>query len=83
MKLLVTPIKFTEVCSLGWKGVKSIAADYIRYMSSETIMVETKSGIVKGFKIPSNFGYQYINFIGIPYAKSPIGELRFKVCIIR
>lgn len=43
--------------------------------------VETHDGIVRGirkFTLFRNVGYDA--FLGIPYAKTPIDELRFKVC---
>lgn len=40
--------------------------------------VETVQGIVKGVKRTTVWGDSYLSFEGIPYAKPPIGELRFK-----
>lgn len=36
-------------------------------------------GSLKGKLISSKFGYDYCSFQGIPYAKPPVGRLRFKV----
>lgn len=43
-------------------------------------VIETKDGAVRGQLKATNFnGKPYYAFQGIPYAKSPVGELRFKV----
>merc|ERR1712227_72127 len=48
------------------------------YSSSEqTDIVYTGSGPVRGFKI-NKYGMDLYGFLGIPYAKPPIGKLRFK-----
>lgn len=45
-------------------------------------IVYTQSGIVRGRQRLTLFNRKpYNSFEGIPYAKPPIGELRFKVCI--
>lgn len=45
----------------------------------ETVLVKTKNGPVRGRK---RTGWpEYISFQGIPFAKPPVGELRFKVGI--
>lgn len=52
-------------------------------MSGATVIVDTNYGPVRGLKRTSVVGDQYISFRGIPYAKAPIGDLRFKVCLSR
>ncbi|KAJ6643819.1 Esterase B1, partial [Pseudolycoriella hygida] len=47
-------------------------------MKTDTIIVETSYGPVRGIKRTSAVGDQFFSFRGIPYAKPPIGELRFK-----
>lgn len=42
----------------------------------------TKYGAIKGTHLKSRDGRPYYSYTGIPYAKPPIGELRFKVRII-
>lgn len=79
MKLIVQPLKLMEILAFAWTGIKLFIIECRRYYYREETVVKTKSGLVKGFKIASSFDYSYFNFIGIPYAKAPIGELRFKV----
>ncbi|XP_058461094.1 esterase B1-like [Malaya genurostris] len=47
-------------------------------MSLDSLVVDTKYGPVKGTKKVSLLGQEYVSFQGIPYARPPIGELRFK-----
>lgn len=79
MKLLTRPLDLSEKLMIIWAAVKSFIVDCCRYYRREEIIVKTKTGLVKGFKIASDYEYRYFNFIGIPYAKPPIGDLRFKV----
>ena len=44
----------------------------------ETVILETSKGKIRGFVSQSPKGQTLLNFRGIPYAKPPIGELRFK-----
>lgn len=41
--------------------------------------LKIKKGIIKGQILKSRNGRPYYSYTGIPYAKPPIGELRFKV----
>ncbi len=70
---------FYEICSFVWTKVKLTVAEYYYHRFNENVIVTTKSGKVRGYKTKSPLDYEYFNFIGIPYAKPPIGELRFKV----
>lgn len=73
-------LKLGEKCSVAWSFMNACVTDSYRHHYRENIVVKTRAGPVKGFKIASSFDYEYFNFHGIPYAKPPIGELRFKVC---
>lgn len=45
-------------------------------------VVQTKSGSVRGIRQTTFLKkVDFYSFRGIPYAKPPTGELRFKVCI--
>jgi acetylcholinesterase len=43
-------------------------------------LVVLKQGSLKGHRLTSRKGREIFAFQGIPYAKPPVGELRFKVC---
>lgn len=45
----------------------------------ETPVVETSVGKVRGRVLESRLGNPFYAFRGMPYAQSPINELRFKV----
>lgn len=45
---------------------------------SEEVVVETNSCRVKGLFKTSLLGDQYFSFQRFPYAKNPVGDLRFK-----
>ncbi|KAG5669159.1 hypothetical protein PVAND_017054 [Polypedilum vanderplanki] len=47
-------------------------------MSEEFLIAETNYGKVRGKKIISEVEIPYFRFLGIPYAKPPIGEKRFQ-----
>lgn len=52
---------------------------YQRYKAPH-VLVQTTLGPVRGLLVNSpEFGYNYAQFQGVPYAKPPLGELRFKV----
>lgn len=72
-------LKFSELFSFAWSFTNGKIVEYYRQYLSEVVTVVTKSGPVKGYKMPSSFEYEYVNFFGIPYAKPPVGDLRFKV----
>lgn len=44
------------------------------------MIVEVKQGLLEGqIKESILTGKEYCSFLGIPYAKPPVGELRFQV----
>ena len=43
--------------------------------------VDTRSGQLRGSVQKSIDGFDFYAFKGIPYAKPPVGELRFKVIL--
>lgn len=46
------------------------------------IIVEVQQGKIKGTTGNDYYGGDFYKFMGIPYAKAPVGELRFKVSVI-
>lgn len=75
-------LKFSEMFSFAWSFTNGKLIEIYQHCLSEVVTVVTKSGTVKGYQLPSSFDYHYLNFFGIPYAKPPVGELRFKVIAI-
>uniref|UniRef100_A0A182JKE7 Carboxylic ester hydrolase n=1 Tax=Anopheles atroparvus TaxID=41427 RepID=A0A182JKE7_ANOAO len=47
-------------------------------MANSELIVNTRNGPVQGTTKTSLYGADYVSFQGIPYAKPPIGELRFR-----
>lgn len=46
---------------------------------ADKVQVTTKSGPLAGILKKTRLGTDYISFQKIPYAKAPLGRLRFKV----
>ena len=50
---------------------------------SDTKIIQTEGGQVRGKKLVTAIeAIEYYSFKGIPFAQPPIGNLRFKVCLI-
>lgn len=49
-----------------------------RLTTNETAIVDTEYGQVRGIKRRTIYDVPYYSFEGIPYAKPPVDELRFK-----
>lgn len=47
-------------------------------MSMSSVRIKVNQGIVRGCEEKLPDGRHYLRFSGIPYAKPPIGELRFR-----
>lgn len=41
--------------------------------------VNVEQGKLRGCQLETDNGFSYNGFLGIPYAKPPVGNLRFKV----
>lgn len=50
-------------------------------MDSDLVVVNTALGPIKGNRRTSYLGDEFFSFRGVPFAKPPVGELRFKVCL--
>ena len=48
----------------------------------ETVIVRVAQGSLRGQKVKTEAGATYYSFHAIPYAKPPVGPLRFKVSLI-
>lgn len=55
------------------------SADDTTVEMAQNITVSTPSGRLRGLFLKSTEGDDYYSFKGIPYAKPPIGDLRFQV----
>ncbi|XP_013167377.1 PREDICTED: juvenile hormone esterase-like [Papilio xuthus] len=42
------------------------------------VQITIRQGILKGGEVKTDSGFEYYEFLGIPYAKPPVGDLRFK-----
>ena len=42
--------------------------------------MDTKYGPVEGISVPIHTGQIIDSFMGVPYARPPVGDLRFMVC---
>lgn len=47
------------------------------------VELKTSKGVIKGNILNSRDGRPYYSYTGIPYAKPPVGELRFKVYFMK
>lgn len=45
----------------------------------DTVDVVVRQGTLRGIVEKNDYGGRYVAFRGVPYAKPPVGELRFKV----
>lgn len=52
---------------------------YPKMGSDEHLIVRTKYGSIEGFKFESARGLEFDAFLGIPFAKPPVGDLRLEV----
>lgn len=49
-----------------------------RYEEVGDITVKTSLGVIHGKTVQTDLGFEMKTFIGIPYSKPPVGDLRFK-----
>ncbi|XP_023292060.2 esterase B1 [Lucilia cuprina] len=70
-------IRFWDMLKISVKAIDYKFEQY-RLNTGATVVVNTSKGQVKGAKRMSVWGNSYYTFEGIPFAKPPLGELRFK-----
>ena len=51
-------------------------------VQGEDVTVNLSKGKLRGARLDYDFGQYYYAFKGIPYARPPVKELRFKVLIL-
>lgn len=49
------------------------------FLDGDAVVINTKQGSLRGLVFQSRNGAEYHAFMGIPFAKPPIGELRLEV----
>uniref|UniRef100_A0A1I8M5J7 Carboxylic ester hydrolase n=2 Tax=Musca domestica TaxID=7370 RepID=A0A1I8M5J7_MUSDO len=71
--------KVSQMERLSWK-LKCMVNKYTNYRLStnENQIIDTEYGQIKGVKRMTVYDDSYYSFESIPYAKPPVGELRFK-----
>ena len=60
----------------------SLLYNYAAYSVLKSSVVEISTGKVQGVVDLSRAGHAFEAFMGIPYAKPPVGRLRFQVSIL-
>lgn len=76
------PLRQSTVCSTlrrVSRGLLCLTWLTCLTMENDRVNVHVHEGELIGIVEKSVYGHNYISFRGIPYAKPPIGELRFKV----
>ncbi|GFY56268.1 acetylcholinesterase [Trichonephila inaurata madagascariensis] len=76
----------TRCCNLVWRSIVLlfIAQLYVtqarqsRDVEDESLIVQTTKGRVRGITLPTGHGKEVDVFLGIPYAKPPVGKYRFR-----
>lgn len=68
-----------DLLSYAWPYTTYKVSEYYKRYFGNSVQVDTHLGPIRGTAVSSQFGYKYVGFQGVPYAKPPIGELRFKV----
>ncbi len=52
-------------------------------VAESSVVVETSGGLVKGKSEVTSLGTGFTSFRSIPYAKPPVGQLRFRVSAVQ
>lgn len=47
------------------------------------VQVRVSDGVLEGEQVQNEFGGSFYRFRGIPYAQPPLGDLRFKVGLLK
>lgn len=68
-----------EIASYAWPYASYKISEAYKRCFGVYVQAETTLGPIRGIEQQSQFGYKYSGFQGIPYAKPPIGDLRYKV----
>lgn len=77
MRILVERKVFFAVFALFIAYYYTITTS--QWIGLNGLTVGTKYGALRGIKSVSRGGREYFEFLGVPYAKPPTGQLRFEV----
>lgn len=67
------------VNELALEVVNTINSNYGYIHGGEPVVIQTPNGEMRGFRSSSRDGRPFLEFLGIPFAEPPIGNLRFEV----
>lgn len=70
-----------QLATYLWPIAAYKISEFFKRIFGEFVTIKSSHGPITGVKMSSNLGFHYINFLGIPYAKPPTGDLRFKVSL--
>lgn len=68
-----------DLLPLAWPAVVYTISEFLKRKFGQSVTIKSSLGEIVGIKMSAAEGFEYINFLGVPYAKPPIGSLRFKV----
>lgn len=69
---MATVLTFLVILASANELLSAPAEDY-------DVTVRTERGLLRGLRIESARSQEVLAFLGIPYARPPVGDLRFKV----
>ena len=52
------------------------------YCYAQNVTVDIKYGRVQGHVVTLGTGQHVVSYLGIPYGKAPVGNLRFRVSVV-
>lgn len=79
MSLHVCVYRMLRVTALLLLFVASVATAGTATEDGDVVTIETRQGSLKGLIQEAGSTRKFYSFRGIPYAKPPVGQLRFKV----
>lgn len=53
-----------------------------KFCSAQDVIIEIPQGLLTGTTDTDRNGNEYLKFLNIPFAKPPVGDLRFRVSIL-
>mgnify|MGYP003623304914 CR=1 FL=1 len=67
------------IIDMRWTLLFILSVAHVCLCQLETVTVTSEQGELRGKVATTVRGLEYYSFQGIPYAKAPVGPLRFKV----